>query len=424
MDVDAALATTKDRGRRRLRARRLALAGCAAVVALVGTSFVLASDGGEDRRITAGPGPTTDPVPTQPPPGDRAVWTTDPAREITAASTGFTALVERVGCNGGDTGTVHRPGVVFSEDEVVVTFTVERSPEPTAGRCRPFNDPVPYEVDLGQAVGTRTLVDGTCRPADQDLNRWCRSGGVIGTPSASAFVAAEPAPGDSALWTLEPDGVVPPTATTFTALVRQAPCSGAGPPTVLRPGVLVTDDEITVSFTVERRARDAACRADAPVPYEVDIGRPLGTRALVDGHACRDLGGYLACAPGATIQPATAPVPGATAVWTVHPRASIEPDHTSVIALVTRLACNSGVTGAVNRPGIEFSDTEVVITFTVEPEPDPGPGRCLAQPVRYVVELGQALGARSLVDGPCRDGAAPATLCDDESLSVGGDSDG
>lgn len=70
-------------------------------------------------------------------------------------------------------------------------------------------------------------------------------------------------------------------------------------------------------------------------------------------------------------------------------------------ALVTRLDCDSGVTGTVNDPDIELADDEVLLTFTVTPG-DPAGGGCQGNDeVACQVQLPEALGDRALVDGAC-----------------------
>jgi hypothetical protein len=96
----------------------------------------------------------------QPVPGDPAVWWIDPDEPPSTTESTFTALVSRLGCNNGVTGEVLRPGVVLTDHEVIVTFTVEHDPD--GGTC-PGNDLVPYVVDLGEPLGNRDLVDGSCR---------------------------------------------------------------------------------------------------------------------------------------------------------------------------------------------------------------------------------------------------------------------
>lgn len=113
-------------------------------------------------------------VPTEPEEGDTATWDVDPIRPPSPTSSTFTAVVSRLGCNSGVTGTVLRPGVQITDTEVVVTFTVESDPD--GGRC-PSNDRVPYEVDLGQALGDRTLVDGSCIGGEAATTSFCSANG-------------------------------------------------------------------------------------------------------------------------------------------------------------------------------------------------------------------------------------------------------
>jgi hypothetical protein len=96
---------------------------------------------------------------------DTAVWFLKEDQILQASSTRFTALVLRSGCNGGVTGQVLAPQIRFSDSEVVVTFTVA-SDQPPGGDCQ-MNDLVPYEVDLGELLQGRTLVDGECLPGGE-----------------------------------------------------------------------------------------------------------------------------------------------------------------------------------------------------------------------------------------------------------------
>lgn len=117
---------------------------------------------GSAYRPPGAPTPTEEgpePPEPEPEPGDTAVWDVDPEALPTADSSSFTALVTRLGCNGGMTGMVLRPGVRVEETRIVITFAVESDPD--GGTC-PSNDWVPYEVDLGEPIGSRALVDGSC----------------------------------------------------------------------------------------------------------------------------------------------------------------------------------------------------------------------------------------------------------------------
>ena len=99
---------------------------------------------------------------------------------------------------------------------------------------------------------------------------------------------------------------------------------------------------------------------------------------------------------------------GDPAVWFISSRDDVTSASRSFTAYVTRLGCNSGVTGAVLPPTIDKRDTSIVVTFTVKPSP--GAHECQGNDrVPIVVDLGEAIGKRQLVDGACRSGDAAAT---------------
>ena len=109
---------------------------------------------------------------------------------------------------------------------------------------------------------------------------------------------------------------------------------------------------------------------------------------------------------------------GEPAVWFISPDDDVTSASRSFTAYVTRLGCNGGVTGAVLQPTIDRSDTRIVVTFTVKPAP-PSRGTCQGNDrVPIVVDLGEAIGERQLVDGACRSGGAAATtaFCVDGSV--------
>jgi hypothetical protein len=173
--TEDALAATVRRGRAGRRRRTTVLGACT-VLAVGGLAAgVLALAGGDDPdQVATGTTGSTEPpgstgstpsagadVSPTPEPGDAATWSIDPGAPPSPTSSTFTALVSRLACNGGVTGTVLRPGVVATATEVVVTFTV--ADDIDGGTC-PDNDEVPYEVELGQPLGDRVLVDGGCAP--------------------------------------------------------------------------------------------------------------------------------------------------------------------------------------------------------------------------------------------------------------------
>jgi len=133
----------------------------------------LAGRDGADRVSTGARDPAETQVPpSEPEPGDAATWTLDPARLPVPGDSTFTAEVTRLGCHGGETGRVLRPGVVANDREVIVTFTVEAA-EPGEYTCQ-GNDAVTATVDIGEPIGDRALVDGACRPGgDAGTTAFC-----------------------------------------------------------------------------------------------------------------------------------------------------------------------------------------------------------------------------------------------------------
>lgn len=97
-----------------------------------------------------------------PPKGlSNATWS--PTKPVAPATATFTALVEEIGCAGGQppTGRVKEPVVSYTEKTVVVTFFVV----PLGGtRTCPGAPPEPYEVTLREPLGDRTLLDGSAYP--------------------------------------------------------------------------------------------------------------------------------------------------------------------------------------------------------------------------------------------------------------------
>jgi hypothetical protein len=88
-----------------------------------------------------------------------AGWQLDPA-VLTVASTTFFASVTRTECASGITGDVGEPIVEMDTSEVVVTFRPPDLP-PGPYTCG-SNAPTVVEVDLGEPLGDRVLVDGGC----------------------------------------------------------------------------------------------------------------------------------------------------------------------------------------------------------------------------------------------------------------------
>jgi hypothetical protein len=198
VDVEGALAATVAQGRARRR-RSVAIAGICASLGLAGVVAVLVSQAGQsgDARVAAGPSVA---LPPDPEPGDPAVWVIDPENPPSASSSTITALVTRLGCHGGETGHVLRPGVDVRDDAVVLTFTVEATGDGFF-TC-PGNNQVSHLVDLGQELGNRSLIDGACVSSELAAGtERCSDEGVRWVPAATRrdLSVAPPTPQDEEL---------------------------------------------------------------------------------------------------------------------------------------------------------------------------------------------------------------------------------
>ena len=80
---------------------------------------------------------------------------------MTSATTGFTVVVTRVGCSSGVDGEPYVPAIEYTESEVRITFRI--GPRIDNGTCLGTLG-VPYEVELNEPLGDRSLVDGECQP--------------------------------------------------------------------------------------------------------------------------------------------------------------------------------------------------------------------------------------------------------------------
>ena len=86
--------------------------------------------------------------------------------------------------------------------------------------------------------------------------------------------------------------------------------------------------------------------------------------------------------------------------------------------LVTRVGCNSGVTGKVEEPEVEVKSDRVIVTFVVSPG-EPGSADCQGNPeVPFLLTLPEPLGNRALADGQClgNDEVAGTAFCADGGL--------
>lgn len=116
----------------------------------------------ECAGATGDPPACTESLPTPGPedarPGEPAIWNIDSERPPSPSARSFTVLVERLGCNNGETGQVLAAKVIEEDGQVVITFEVTQA---ISGRC-PGNKPVRREVVLTAPLGDRVLLDGAC----------------------------------------------------------------------------------------------------------------------------------------------------------------------------------------------------------------------------------------------------------------------
>lgn len=113
-------------------------------------------------------------------------------------------------------------------------------------------------------------------------------------------------------------------------------------------------------------------------------------------------------------------LPGDTAdaSWKVAPEQEVGPTSKQLEVLVTRVGCNSGVTGEVEEPEVEVKSDRVIVTFVVTPG-EPGSADCQGNPeVPFLLTLPEPLGNRALADGQCltNDEVAGTAFCADSGL--------
>ena len=101
--------------------------------------------------------------------------------------------------------------------------------------------------------------------------------------------------------------------------------------------------------------------------------------------------------------------PGATAAWAIDMMRPPTKESKSFTALVTRLGCSGGETGKVLKPTVSAGEGQIVVTFTVKALPS-GAYSCPGNDqVPHLVDLGEPVGDRRLVDGACLAGEAVST---------------
>ena len=112
--------------------------------------------------------------------GEPAVWTINEGDPPTEESETFRARVSQLQC--GPNTEILEPTLALHKDEVVVTFAVASLP-PGIYTCE-GQGVVEYLVDLGEPLGDRDLIDGTCR-SDGNATPHCIVGATRWRPEAS-----------------------------------------------------------------------------------------------------------------------------------------------------------------------------------------------------------------------------------------------
>jgi len=86
-------------------------------------------------------------------------------------------------------------------------------------------------------------------------------------------------------WSLPVDSHVDPASTSVTILVQEQGCSSGQVPSIAKPQVELGATSVTIAVrTRERLALTQSCQSNPGEPYEVDLGEPLGDRALIDAY--------------------------------------------------------------------------------------------------------------------------------------------
>jgi len=165
--------------------------------------------------------------------GATATWTVADDVPPTEDAESFTAMVERLGCSGGETGEVLEPNVVTDKEQIVVTMSVE--PLPSGDYTCPGNKAEPYVVELDGAIGERQLVDGACLTEEAASTSKCSDGAVRWRPQSDPAATTEAAPGQAG---------VPAEAEVFGGLSVS----------LLVPPSVQTGGELTTTMHVENRS--------------------------------------------------------------------------------------------------------------------------------------------------------------------------
>ena len=85
---------------------------------------------------------------------------------------------------------------------------------------------------------------------------------------------------------------------------------------------------------------------------------------------------------------------------------------------MTRVGCNSGVTGEAEDPEVEVKSDRAIVTFVVTPG-EPGTADCQGNPEQpFLLTLPELPGSRALAAGQClaNDDVARTAFCADGGL--------
>lgn len=120
---------------------------------------------------------------------------------------------------------------------------------------------------------------------------------------------------------------------------------------------------------------------------------------------------------GENSNPSAANSNTSAATWVVDPNEQVTSATTNFMVVVTRVGCGSGVDGEPEAPVVEYSESEVRVTFQISPRIDSGTCEGTLG-VPYEVALTEPLGDRPIVDGECHPGSTAwaTAFCLDEGV--------
>lgn len=103
--------------------------------------------------------------------GKIAVWDIPQEADITAETQSFDIHATRVDCASGETGEIVDVDIESAENEIIIQAYAEPFEEEEAD-C-PANESVIVEVDLGEPIGDRNILDGACEYDDAARTTHC-----------------------------------------------------------------------------------------------------------------------------------------------------------------------------------------------------------------------------------------------------------